>query len=64
MNNATQIGDPANLVRGELIKRGITYTQIARDLAVKPQTIWMIVERRTRSKRIEDHINAILSDPL
>lgn len=64
MINAARIGDPPQIIRGELIKRGYKYAQIARELEVQPQTIWMIVERRTRSRRIENYINSILEQPL
>lgn len=64
MTNTAQIGDKPNIIRGELIKRGLTYVKLARDLEVKPQTIWMVIERRTRSRRIEEHINSILSEPV
>ena len=60
----TQVGDPPNHVKGELTKRGYTYRKLAEELDVRPETIWMIINGRTVSKRIIDHINSVLSQPL
>lgn len=64
MARAAQVGDPPNIVKGELIKRGYSYVRIARDLEVQPNTIWMVIQRRTRSRRVEQHLNEILATPV
>lgn len=64
MHDYAKVGDPPNIVKGELIKRGYSYRLIASELEVHPGTIYMLINGRTSSRRISDYINGILSKPV
>jgi len=50
-------------VRIELIKKNTSIGKIARQLCVQSSAVYMILTRKGKSKRIEDHIEKLFGQP-
>ncbi|WP_017327387.1 helix-turn-helix domain-containing protein [Synechococcus sp. PCC 7336] len=51
-------------IKAELRKAGYTQTDVAQLLNCTPQTVWNVISRRDRSRRVEEKIAELIDRPL
>lgn len=53
----------SRFIRAELLKRGYTLTDVARQLNLSDTTIQMVIDDRGKSRRVASHIEKLLEVP-
>ena len=51
------------IVKGELIKRGYSLTEVARHLNLSPTTVHLVVSGKGKSARVAEYIESLLGVP-
>lgn len=64
MDRPARVGDPVNIIRGELLKRNYTLVDVARNYGCSYIMVTKLLQGYTTSRPLTEYINNILSQPV